>query len=638
MRKFMTKSKNTVRTLSIIILLCILTVESVLPVYGADVKSEDFDSSNNVSAYVPDELLVMYREEVTDGQVEAMVEEQGDAGLEVLSKTEEGTIAAVSISEDTSVEEAIKEYEADERVMSVTPNYKLELFSDIPVNDSLYSKQGYLEQMNVPGAWNVVNRASHEKVKVAVLDTGADIGHPDLKNVLNVQDSKEVLSADGILGPLQGDGYKNGAASPGGGHGTHVTGIVAAEANNGQGIAGVGSALDNSVIDLISVDVFSEDSTTNVKYVIKGLEYAKNIGAKVINLSLGIRKSEIQNNDIYLKEMCDSLANQGIIIICAAGNYGTEDNGGIDVVPSDYDSTISVISVDRNNQKPQSSCYGSLKDISAPGEYIYSTVKGGNYELMSGTSMAAPGITGIIAMMCSLNSNLDVGKVRDVLRNTATDIGTPGYDIYTGAGLVNAKKAVEAVASEDGGATENTVLPYGDVKESDWYYESVAYMYNKGIMTGLKPTVFGPTGKVSRAQFATILYRISGANSVKYSSKFPDVPKGQFYTDAVMWAASEGIIKGYENGYFGPGDLITREQMAVLLYRYVQYLGGDVSNKNSLEHFPDSRFVSGFALEAMQWANANGVIMGNADSTLAPRAYADRASCATMMMRFMKKY
>lgn len=634
----MTKSKNTVRSLSIIILLCILTVESVLPVYGADVKSADLDSTNNVSAYVPDELLVMYREEVTDGQVEAMVEEQGDGGVEVLSKTEEGTIAAVSISEDISVEEAIKEYEADERVVSVTPNYKLELFGDNSVNDSLYSKQGYLEQMNVPGAWSIVNKTSHEKVKVAVLDTGADIGHPDLKNVLNVQDSKEVLSLDGTLGPLQGDGYKNGVYSSGGGHGTHVTGIVAAEANNGQGIAGVGSALDNSAIDLISVDVFSEDSTTNVKYVIKGLEYAKNIGAKVINLSLGIRKNEIENHDIYLKEMCDSLANQGIIIVCAAGNYGTGDNGIIDVVPSDYNSTISVISVDRNNQKPQSSCYGSLKDISAPGEAIYSTVKGGNYASMSGTSMAAPGITGIIAMMCSLDSSLDVGEIRNVLRNTATDIGTPGYDIYTGAGLVNAKKAVEAVAPEGGGTTENTVLPYGDVKESDWYYESVAYMYNKGIMTGLKPTVFGPTGKVSRAQFATILYRISGAGSVRYSSKFPDVPEGQFYTDAVMWAASESIIKGYENGYFGPGDLITREQMAVLLYRYVQYLGADVSNKNSLEHFPDSRLVSGFALEAMQWANAEGVIMGNADSTLAPRAYADRASCATMMMRFVKKY
>lgn len=637
MREFITKSKNTVRALSIMVLLCILTVESVLPVYGADIKSSDLDSSNNVSAYVPDELLVMYQEEVTDGQVEAMVEEQGDEGVEVLSKTEEGTIAAVSISGDTSVEKAIKEYEADERVVSVTPNYKLELFGDNSVNDSLYSQQSYLEQMNVPGAWNIVNKASHEKVKVAVLDTGADIGHPDLKNVLNIQDSKEVLSLDGTLGPLQGDGYKNGVYSPGGGHGTHVTGIVAAEANNGQGIAGVGSALDNTVIDLISVDVFSEDSITNVKYVIKGLEYAKNIGAKVINLSLGIRKNEIGDNDIYLKEMCDSLANQGIIIVCAAGNYGTGDNGRINVVPSDYDSTISVISVDRNNQKPQSSCYGSLKDISAPGEAIYSTVKGGNYASMSGTSMAAPGITGIIAMMYSLDSSLDVGKVRGVLRNTATDIGTPGYDIYTGAGLVNAKAAVEAVVP-GGGATGNTVLPYGDVKESEWYYESVAYMYNKGIMTGLKPTVFGPTGKVSRAQFATILYRISGANSVKYSSKFPDVPKGQFYTDAVMWAASEGIIKGYENGYFGPGDLITREQMAVLLYRYVQYLGADVSNKNSLEHFPDSRFVSGFALEAMQWANAEGIIMGNADSTLAPRAYADRASCATMMMRFMEKY
>ncbi|MRN26805.1 peptidase S8, partial [Romboutsia ilealis] len=90
----------------------------------------------------------------------------------------------------------------------------------------------------------------------------------------------------------------------------------------------------------------------------------------------------------------------------AAGNYGTGDNGSINVIPSDYDSTISVIAVDNNMQKASSSCYGSLKDISAPGVNIWSTLKGGSYGNMNGTSMAAPEVAGVAAMMCSLNPEL----------------------------------------------------------------------------------------------------------------------------------------------------------------------------------------------------------------------------------------
>ena len=488
----------------------------------------------------------------------------------------------------------------------------------------------------MPQAWEIVNQKEHSKVKVAVLDTGADIVHPDIENVLDLVNSREILNANGSMGPLQGDGYQNGAYSSGGGHGTHVSGIIAAQANNGEGIAGVGSALDNSVVDLMVVDVFSQDQKTSVSYVLKGLEYARNAGAKVINLSLGMRKTEIGLYDDLLSRMCRSLADEGIIIICAAGNYGTGDNGSINVIPSDYDSTISVIAVDNNMQKASSSCYGSLKDISAPGVNIWSTIKGGSYGNMNGTSMAAPEVAGVAAMMCSLNPELSVEEVRTILQDTATDIGTPGYDIYTGAGIVNAQKAVERAASIYGGE-EEVPLPYNDIKKNDWFYDAAVYMYKNKIMTGLEPTVFGASEKVSRAQFATILYRASGENKIPFTARFPDVADGQFYSEAVTWAAARGIITGYENGAFGPGDLITREQMAVLLYRYVQYLGADTSNKNSLSHFPDARSVSPFAEEAMQWANAEGIITGNGDGTLAPTAFADRAACATMMMRFIKK-
>lgn len=630
----MSKKSRGFKAVCSLLLTGILIVGSALPVY-AETENEE-GNTQETAAYVPGELLVMYREDVSGSQAEEIVEEQGDDGVEIISETASGSIAVVSVSQDTSVEDAVREYAADDRVVAASPNFEMELFSDTPVNDTDYARQNYLTQTNVPQAWEIMSQTENEKVKVAVLDTGADITHPDLVNMLDLQSSREILDKNGSMGPLKGDGYQNGTYTSGGGHGTHVSGIIAAQANNGQGIAGVGSALDNSVVELISVDVFSENSRTNLAYVIKGMEYAKEAGAKIINLSLGVQYSVNKVDDSILYAQCNSLADNGIIIVCAAGNYGTDDGGKLDVIPSDYDSTISVIALN-NQTKSADSCYGSLKDISAPGSAVYSTMKGGGYGAMSGTSMAAPEVTGVIAMMCSINPELGLEDVRAILHDTATDIGAEGFDIYTGAGILNAQGAVAAVADvpADGGKTG---LPYGDVNKGDWYYSAVSYMYENKIMTGLEANVFGPREKVSRAQFATILYRMAQAAPVAYTERFPDVAQGKFYTDAVLWAAENGIITGYEDGKFGAEDLITREQMAVLLYRYAKYLGLDVSNTNDLSGFPDSGQVSTFAREALQWANAEKIITGNGDGTLAPGASADRAACAMMMKRFMEKY
>lgn len=620
--------KKGSRTIGALVLVTVLTVGSVLPVYA---------NEEEPVAYVPGEIVVLYRDDVSDTLAAEIVEAQGDESVEIISETEEGSIAVVSVAEDSSVEEAVQDYQADERVIAASPNFELELMSNGSVDDNFYSMQQYLTKTNVPQAWNIMNGTDHTKVTVAVLDTGTDISHPDLNNILNVDRSREVLGINGEMGPLKGDGYRGGIPSSGGGHGTHVSGIIAAQANNGVGIAGTGSALDNSVIDLVSVDVFSSDNTTNLSYVISGLEYARGIGAKVINLSLGVKQSAIGEFDTIFSAECKKLANDGIIMVCAAGKYGSGDNGVLDVVPSDYDSTISVISLDHNLNKTNDSCYGSLKDISAPGTEIYSTMKGGGYGTMSGTSMATPQVTGIVAMMCSVNPNLGPEDVRTILRETATDVGSAGYDIYTGAGVVNAQKAVTAAASYNG-FFKSTGAPYDDTKKEDWFYSAVAYMHQVGIMTGLNPLVFGPSDEVFRAQFATMLHRMSGAGSVAYTSRFPDVGPGEFYTDSVLWAAGKNIIGGYENGYFGPADQITREQLAVLLYRYAKDLGYDVTNFNNLNRFPDADQVSGFAKEALTWANAVEIITGKGDGTLAPGAHANRAECATMMMRFMQKY
>ena len=125
---------------------------------------------------------------------------------------------------------------------------------------------------------------------------------------------------------------------------------------------------------------------------------------------------------------------------------------------------------------------------------------------------------------------------------------------------------------------------------------------------------------------------------VTFEARFPDVKEGEFYSDAVIWANSIGVIQGYEDGNFGPSDSITREQIATLLYRYAQYQKKDISAEGDLEKFPDGGKVSAFAKDAMKWCVGAGLIQGNGlDQTLAPQDKVSRAVGAALILRYMEK-
>lgn len=180
-------------------------------------------------------------------------------------------------------------------------------------------------------------------------------------------------------------------------------------------------------------------------------------------------------------------------------------------------------------------------------------------------------------------------------------------------------------------------LPYEDVAKGDWFYEAVAYTYNGGLMTGMDPTHFGPYGTLSRAQFALILHRMENEAPVETEKSFGDIVGGEWYGPAVLWAAQNGIVNGYENGCFGPADLITREQMAVMMYRYAQFLGEDVTVDGDYSHFLDAEDVSGFAEEAMKWAVGKGIITGKENGTrIDPQGSTARSEAAIIIQRFMK--
>ena len=181
-------------------------------------------------------------------------------------------------------------------------------------------------------------------------------------------------------------------------------------------------------------------------------------------------------------------------------------------------------------------------------------------------------------------------------------------------------------------------LPFTDVSQEDWYRDAAGYVFSRGIMTGMNDTEFGPSVKLSRAQFATILYRMEGEPEVAYyPAAFPDVREGQFYTAPAMWAKSTGVISGYEDGRFGPADEITREQMAVMMYRYAKMLGLDTSSEGDMSGFPDAGQVSPFADREVKWAVGEGLIKGDGGN-VNPQGTAERAQCATIIMRFMEGY
>ena len=184
-------------------------------------------------------------------------------------------------------------------------------------------------------------------------------------------------------------------------------------------------------------------------------------------------------------------------------------------------------------------------------------------------------------------------------------------------------------------------LPFTDIADNAWYADAVRYVYKHGLMAGTSATTFAPDVTTSRAMIATILWRMAGSPVVNYAMNFADVPQDQWYSEAIRWATSEGIVGGYGNGLFGTNDPITREQFAAMLYRFAQEQGYDVSigeNTNILS-YTDVADLSEYAISAMQWAVGAGIINGTGDgSTLSPQGQATRAQAAVMLMRFCEEY
>ena len=175
--------------------------------------------------------------------------------------------------------------------------------------------------------------------------------------------------------------------------------------------------------------------------------------------------------------------------------------------------------------------------------------------------------------------------------------------------------------------------PFLDVNEGDWFYDAVAYAYENGLMDGVGGNRFAPNSATTRGMLVTILYRLEGEPAVTGEAGFDDVAAGQWYTDAVIWAAANDIVNGIGDNQFGPENTLTREQLVTMLYRYAQNKGYDVTASADLSGYPDAGQIQSWAQEAMTWAVAEGIVEGM-DGNLNPAGHATRAQIATILMRF----
>ena len=186
--------------------------------------------------------------------------------------------------------------------------------------------------------------------------------------------------------------------------------------------------------------------------------------------------------------------------------------------------------------------------------------------------------------------------------------------------------------------SQDAVYMFDDVTDKDWFAPAVQYVYQRGIMSGTSSNTFKPQNVITREQFVQVLYSHSGKPAVSGSVKFSDVKKSDWYYNAVLWANKKAIANGVSNGSFGVGQPISREQMALMLYKYAKLKKYSTKKTtNNYKKFPDGAKVSSWAREAMDWATSQKIINGNGNGELKPQGNATRAECAAMIKSMLEK-
>ncbi len=559
-------------------------------------------------------------------------------------------------------------------------NYAVELLSDTETSDTVReipASKWELEMISASEAARI--GCVGQEVTVGVIDSGVYC-HPDLLDSIK-----------------PGYNYikKNDDVTDNMGHGTFVSGLIAANAGE---LGALGIAPKANIIPLKCFDL---GYTTRVSQICNAIYDAVDVyNCDIINMSLGITSYSAK-----LFEAVNYAVENGVVIVAAVGNKGTQTL----YYPAAFENVIGVGSVNENYERSSFSEYNESVFVMAPGEKVMSTDTNGSYRTDSGTSFAAPIVSGMVAVMMNIDSDLTYETAAEYLKNSAVDLGDEGYDIYYGHGLVDVKACIGMMLEDqhkpevlpDGGEasdldavlflrylavralseisdnithvdgdgdisnrddteendlkTDETtdavtdthkadecdepdymveLLSFSDVSDDDWFYESVKYVYENNLMRGVSDSEFAPSALLTRAMFVTILHRMDGAPTV-YGHSFTDVECGSWYENAVAWAASKGIVYGISSAEFAPDANITREQMATIIYRYAKYKNSDFTPQGDVHitSYGDYADISDFAVEAIDYVCEKEIMSGMGTGALYPLANATRAEAAAVFMR-----
>jgi len=406
--------------------------ESVEPNTTRDITVTDGEGNGNVSHYHINEVVVRFREQPGASDLERMRREVGATDVRRLGYT------FVFRSQSMSTEALIAYFEGKWDPVYVEPHYlyitnqatlqkaspKLSAVDDaeqttlepIIPNDALYSDyQWNLTSIGTEKGWNLSRGG--EDVVVAVLDTGVQQDHPDLRDQLttgyNVIDGSSVAEDDV-------------------GHGTHVAGIIGAAVNNNEGVAGI--SWYNRIMPVKVLDSSGAGTTYSVA---EGIIWAADNGAKVINMSLGNYASAE-----FLHDAIRYAYDRDVVLIAASGNDNTSRPG----FPAAYPEVFAVAATDAHGARASFSNYGDYIDVAAPGDGIASTYPGSQYAALSGTSMASPHVAGLAALIRTKNPLLTNEEVMEIMRQTATDLGKRGKDDEFGYGQINVAGALQVAS------------------------------------------------------------------------------------------------------------------------------------------------------------------------------------------------
>jgi subtilisin family serine protease len=288
-------------------------------------------------------------------------------------------------------------------------------------DDTYYDREWGLEAVDAPGAWSREYGCS--SVLLAVIDSGVDLDHPDLADKLRVDIDWDFVNDDSDAD----DDY---------GHGTHVAGIAAAATNNDRGVAGIG--WETSVLPLKVLDA---DGSGWGSDMAEAIVYATNHGADVINMSLMASAP----CPTYIQDAVDYAHASGVTLVAIAGNQGAN----VENFPANCDHVIGVAATEPGDSVATYSSFGDHVDVAAPGSAIYNTTMGGGYGYKSGTSMAAPMVSGLAALLRNAFPGYTPDQIASAILDNADDLGDVGWDAHTGCGRINASQSLASGARGD---------------------------------------------------------------------------------------------------------------------------------------------------------------------------------------------